>query len=347
MKLHKKKASQKFRLLFISVIALELVFTVGIFALLAYIFNVTELLSIDIDKELGWFVIVIWISVSIIFGLGVSFLFGTIIMKPIKQIIGGMSLLSDGFYDISIDFGKISALKELGDCFNKLAKELKNNEIMSKEFINNFSHELKTPLVSISGLINLMKQKDFPEEKRNQYLFIIEEEANRLASLTTNILSLSKLENQKIVTDKEKFNFSEQVRKCILLLEKKWDKKQLELSMDFKEYMFVGNEDMIKQMCLNLIDNAIKFAYEKTELYINVSEDDEYVILEVENESDHLNEVEIEKIFNKFYRVENSKYIEGNGIGLSIVKKIVELHDGDINVISNNNKVRFIIRLAK
>lgn len=347
MKLHKKKASQKFRLLFISVIALELVFTVCIFALLAYIFNVTELLSINIDKELGWFVIVIWISVSIIFGLGVSFLFGTIIMKPIKQIIGGMSLLSDGFYDISIDFGKNSALKDLGYCFNELAKELKNNEIMSKEFINNFSHELKTPLVSISGLINLMKQKDFPEEKRNQYLLIIEEEANRLASLTTNILNLSKLENQKIVTDKEKFNFSEQVRKCILLLEKKWDKKQLELSMDFDEYMFVGNEDMIKQMCLNLIDNAIKFAYEKTELYINVSQDDEYVIFEVENESDHLNDEEIQKIFNKFYRVENSKYIEGNGIGLSIVKKIVELHDGDINVISNNNKVRFIIRLAK
>ena len=268
-------------------------------------------------------------------------------MKPIKQIIGGMSLLSDGFYDISIDFGKNSALKDLGYCFNELAKELKNNEIMSKEFINNFSHELKTPLVSISGLINLMKQKDFPEEKRNQYLLIIEEEANRLASLTTNILNLSKLENQKIVTDKEKFNFSEQVRKCILLLEKKWDKKQLELSMDFDEYMFVGNEDMIKQMCLNLIDNAIKFAYEKTELYINVSQDDEYVIFEVENESDHLNDEEIQKIFNKFYRVENSKYIEGNGIGLSIVKKIVELHDGDINVISNNNKVRFIIRLAK
>lgn len=346
MRRNKKKPIKNFKMLFILVIGLVLVSTVGIIALLAYIFNLTELLTIYLDEDLGWFVILIWIVSSILIGLVVSFGFGQIIMKPLNRIVEGMNMLADGIYEVSIDFGEKSALKELADCFNKLAMELKSNEMLSSEFINNFSHELKTPLVSISGLISLMKQKNFPESKRKEYLQIIEEEANRLASMTTNILSLSKLENQNIVTDKEEFNFSEQIRNCVLLLEKKWAKKKIELSMDFEEYMVIANMDLLKQMCLNLIDNAIKFAYDNTTLFINLYEKDEYMVLEVENEGDELSEEEIKQIFHKFYRGERQNYVEGNGIGLSIVKKIVELHNGDIKVESSNGKVKFIIRLA-
>lgn len=346
MRRNKKKTTKNFKMLFILVIGLVLVTTVGIIALLAYFFNLTELLTIYLDEDLGWFVILIWIVSSILIGLTVSFGFGQIIMKPLNRIVDGMNMLADGIYEVSIDFGDKSALKELADCFNKLAKELKNNEMLSSEFINNFSHELKTPLVSISGLISLMKQKNFPENKRKEYLQIIEEEANRLASMTTNILSLSKLENQNIVTDKEEFNFSEQIRNCVLLLEKKWTKKKIELSMDFDEYIVLANMDLLKQMCLNLIDNAIKFAYDKSTLYINLYEKDEYIVFEVENEGDELSEEEIKQIFHKFYRGDRQTYVEGNGIGLSIVKRIVELHNGDINVISSEGKVKFIIRLA-
>lgn len=346
MRRNKKKPIKNFKMLFILVIGLVLVSTVGIIALLAYIFNLTELLTIYLDEDLGWFVILIWIVSSILIGLVVSFGFGQIIMKPLNRIVEGMNMLADGIYEVSIDFGEKSALKELADCFNKLAMELKSNEMLSSEFINNFSHELKTPLVSISGLISLMKQKNFPESKRKEYLQIIEEEANRLASMTTNILSLSKIENQNIVTDKEEFNFSEQIRNCVLLLEKKWAKKKIELSMDFEEFMVIANMDLLKQMCLNLIDNAIKFAYDNTTLFINLYEKDEYMVFEVENEGDELSEEEIKKIFHKFYRGERQNYVEGNGIGLSIVKKIVELHNGDIKVESSNGKVKFIIRLA-
>lgn len=346
MRRNKKKPIKNFKMLFILVIGLVLVSTVGIIALLAYIFNLTELLTIYLDEDLGWFVILIWIVSSILIGLAVSFGFGQIIMKPLNRIVEGMNMLADGIYEVSIDFGEKSALKELADCFNKLAMELKSNEMLSSEFINNFSHELKTPLVSISGLISLMKQKNFPESKRKEYLQIIEEEANRLASMTTNILSLSKLENQNIVTDKEEFNFSEQIRNCVLLLEKKWAKKKIELSMDFEEFMVIANMDLLKQMCLNLIDNAIKFAYDNTTLFINLYEKDEYMVFEVENEGDELSEEEIKQIFHKFYRGERQNYVEGNGIGLSIVKKIVELHNGDIKVESSNGKVKFIIRLA-
>ena len=104
--------------------------------------------------------------------------------------------------------------------------------------------------------------------------------------------------------------------------------------------------DLLKQMCLNLIDNAIKFAYDKSTLYINLYEKDEYIVFEVENEGDEISEEEIKQIFHKFYRGDRQTYVEGNGIGLSIVKRIVELHNGDINVISSEGKVKFIIRLA-
>lgn len=342
-----RRAEKRLNYLFIIVIAIVLVITVGIIALLAYLFNLTELLTIYLDNDLGWFVIMIWIVASITIGLGVSYGFSHIVMKPIRRIIKGMTQLADGEYDVKINLGSKSALTELSDCFNKLSEELKNNEMMRSDFINNFSHELKTPLVSISGLISLMRQPNFPEEKRQEYLQIIEEEANRLAAMTTNILNLSKLETQHIVTDKEKFNLSEQIRDCVLLLEKKWTKKNLDLVIDFDEYKIIGNIDMLKQVWFNIIDNAIKFAYENSSLIINIKEEKNYIAVEVENEGDIISEDEKTKIFNKFYQVENAKQNGGNGIGLSIVKRIVELHDGKIDVQSIDNKTKFTIRLAK
>ena len=190
------KAVRNLHVLFIIIVAVLLVIELGIIALLAYIFDMNE--YIELSKETSWFVILIWIVSSIMMGLIVSFGFAKIFMDPIRKIIHGMTQLSDGIYDVEIDLGSKSALKELSDCYNNLAKELKKNEMLSADFVNNFSHEFKTPLSSINGLICLMKQPNFPNEKKLEYLNIIEEETNRLTSLTTNILNLSKIENQTI-----------------------------------------------------------------------------------------------------------------------------------------------------
>ena len=138
------------------------------------------------------------------------------------------------------------------------------------DFINNFSHEFKTPIASINGLITLLKNKKLPENKKIQYLNIIEEEAERLISMTSNILNLSKVENKSILKDVENYNLSEQIRNCILLLEKKWSRKHLSLSLDFDEYYIDANIDMMKQVLVNLLDNAIKFADDKTELKVAI-----------------------------------------------------------------------------
>ena len=342
-----KKNERAFRKSFIFMVALILVLEFGIIALLAYIFDVTELLTIYLNEDLGWFVILIWIVSSLIIGLLVSFFFSRIIMNPISKIIHGMADLSDGNYDTEVFLGRKNLLRELSECYNKLAKELKKNEELSANFINNFSHELKTPLVSISGLISLMKQPNFPESKRKEYLDIIEEEANRLASITTNILNLSKLEIQSIVTDKEKYNLSEQIRNCVLLLQKEWEKKNIDFILNFNEHMLVANVDLMKQVWVNLLENAIKFSYDKTEITISIEESVHSVVVTVENNGDTIKEEDKGKIFEKFYQVSKGHKSKGNGIGLSIVHKIVNLHDGIINVYSEENVTKFVIELPK
>lgn len=342
-----RKSERTFNRLFIGFVAIMLVIVFCVIALLAYIFDVTELIKIYLDGDLGWFVILIWVVSSFVIGITVSYFFGRIIMNPIKKIIKGMGELAEGIYDTEIDFGRKNLLRELSECYNELAKELKKNDVMSANFINNFSHELKTPLVSISGLISLMKQPNFPESKRKEYFEIIEEEANRLATITTNILNLSKLENQSILTDRENYNLSEQIRSCVLLLQKEWEKKNIEINLDINEHFINANIDLMKQVWVNLLDNAIKFSYDNTEILINVIESEENITIHIINSGDTIDEKDINKIFEKFYQVSKSYKIRGNGLGLSIVYKIIDLHDGSISVESKDNVTNFIIELPR
>lgn len=341
----KKLKKYNVSIFFVASAAIVILFISGIIVLLSHIFNVRELLSIYVDKDLDWFVLLTFITSSVVIGLIVSYIFGNIITIPLNSIVRGMVSLSEGNYDVEINLGKRSVLKDLSECFNRLSKELKKNEMLSSDFVNNFSHEIKTPLVSITGLISLLKNPDLPEEKRMEYLDIIDEEANRLASLTTNILSLSKIESQSIAPNQESFNISEQIRNCVLLLEKKWERKNITPILDFEEYIISANNDMMKQVWLNLLDNAIKFSPNDSEIEIDIQKENRTLKIEIINEHSGIKEEDLEKIFSKFYQVDSDKKAEGNGIGLSIVKKIIELHDGEVTAVSKDNKVKFIVKL--
>lgn len=347
MRKGKRSAKRNFRLVFIFSVAGILLAAILIVLLLAYIFNITGLITLEIIEELGWFIVLIFACSSVLIGLFLAFCFGKIIMQPINKIVDGMTKLSEGDYNVRIDLGKHSAMKEMSERFNKLAIELEKNEMLSSDFINNFSHEFKTPIASISGLVSLMKNSKLPENKRLEYLSIIEDETRRLSQMTTNVLNLSKLENQEILKDKVKFNLSEQIRTCVLLLEKKWLEKELELNLDFDEIDIVGNEDLLKQVWFNLIDNAIKFAYPKTELKIEINQENNLISVGVSNHGPTISEENSEKIFNKFYQVDKTHSKEGNGIGLSLAEHIVDLHEGMIYVESANELTKFIVELPK
>ncbi len=295
-----------------------------------------------------------WTSLAIIFaistlliGSALSFLAGKLILMPVNVLLDGMAQLSNGKYETRIDFGKNKSMKSVSDGFNTLAAELEHTEIMRSDFINNFSHEFKTPLASAKGLISLMKSGRVPPEKQREYLAIIEEEADRLSMMTTNVLNLSKIQNQSIIVNKESFNLSEQIRSTLVLFEKRWTERNLSVAVDMGEHTISASEDMLKQVWLNLIDNAIKFSKRDSTVRITLTEEGDELTISVTNGGDEIPEEDIEKLFRKFYQANSSDSRSGNGIGLSIVKSIVEMHGGSIAVRSENGENTFAVTLPK
>ena len=183
-------------------------------------------------------------------------------LKPVRNLIDGMDALAAGDFKIRMNAGSIMrrypAFRDVSDSFNKMAEELESTEMLRSDFINNFSHEFKTPIVSIAGFAKLLKRGNLTQEQQQEYLSIIEEESMRLSYMATNVLSLTKVENQTILTDVTEFNLSEQIRSCILMLERKWDSKNLDLQLEFEEHQICANEELLKQVWINLLDNAIE-----------------------------------------------------------------------------------------
>lgn len=343
----KKKLSEKnqLRLAFILGVATILLIAVFLVAVMQYIFVEVSIISaIDLeDTSYGWIVMIA--TISIILGLGLTFIFEKVILKPFYTLLDGLEKLSKGEFSTRIDSVKVAGVKGVSEKFNTLAEELEKTEILRSDFINDFSHEFKTPIVSVSSLISLMKKGDISKEKQQQYLMIVEEEINRLSDMTTNILNLTKIENQGILTGKTEFNLSEQLRKCLLLLEKKWAKKGLQLDVEFDEYNVVANEDMLKQVWFNLIDNAIKFSKKEGILKLSIEKENDDLCVKVINEGPEIPKDDYEKIFNKFYQTKYTTKKEGNGIGLSIVKHIIDLHGGKISVNCQGGFTTFTVAL--
>ena len=228
-----------------------------------------------------------------------------------------------------------------------MASELKNTEMLRGDFVNNFSHEFKTPIVSIAGFAKLLRRGDLTEEQKEEYLAVIEEESLRLSDMATNVLNLTRVENQTILTDIVKFNLSEQIRSSILLLADKWEKKQLDFKVDFGEYRISANEELLKQVWINLLDNAIKFSPVGGVIEVNIKNRPDSLSVDIINSGEEIPAESISRIFQKFYQADSSHSGEGNGVGLAIVKKVVELHNGTVSAQSENNLTMFTVTLPK
>ena len=272
-------------------------------------------------------------------------------LGPVYRLITSMRRLASGHFEERVDLGETTLGRELTDSFNTLASELQNTELLRTDFINNFSHEFKTPIVSIRGFAKLLQRPDLPEEQRRAYLDVIVDESTRLSSMATNVLNLSKVENQQILTDVTEFNLSEQLRRCILLLEKDWTRKELSIAADFKEFRIQANEELLRQVWLNLLGNAIKFTpeggqisvqvYTRAELHARESS----LQVDVHNTGSHIPPEQIRRVFDKFWQGDASHAGEGAGVGLSIVKKIAELHAGQVLVSSTEEGTTFSVIL--
>ena len=180
-----------------------------------------------------------------------------------------------------------------------------------------------------------------------EYLDVIEEESLRLSAMATKVLNMTKVENQNILTDITEFNLSEQIRSSVLMMEKAWTRKNIEFSLEFNEYNVSANEELLKQVWINLISNAIKFSPEYGLIVIRIIDFGERLEISVANSGPEIPHASREKIFNKFYQADESHSSEGNGIGLAIVKKVVELHSGKITVECRNGITTFSVHIPK
>lgn len=266
-------------------------------------------------------------------------------MKPIQRLLTGMDRLSKGHFEDRLNPADFRPMKEMAHRFNALAGELQNTEMLRSDFVNSFSHEFKTPIVSIRGFARLLQRSDLTDEQRQEYLNIIVDESTRLSNMATNVLNLTKVEKQCRLTDVERFNLSEQIRKCILLLEKKWSPKGIVFSVEFGEYRIAADAALLEQVWLNLLDNAVKFSPQEGRIRVGMQWVDGQVRVEIVNHGPEISEEELKHIYVKFWQGDASRATEGNGIGLSVVKKIVELHRGWIDVRSSQEETVFSVTL--
>jgi signal transduction histidine kinase len=232
----------------------------------------------------------------------------------------------------------ITELGELEKTFNQMASDLEGIEMFRNDFINNFSHEFKTPIVSIRGFARQLQSGNLTEEQKKEYIAIITTESERLATMSQNVLLLTKLENQSIVTEKSEFYLDEQIRSCILLLEKSWSDKNIELDIEMDEVKYVFNEEMLSHVWINLLSNAIKFTPDGGKIRCSLKVSSCGTIFEIEDSGEGMTEEVKARIFEKFYQGDSSHATKGNGIGLNIVQRIVTLAGGSVSVESEPDK---------
>ena len=289
--------------------------------------------------------------VSIPFGVLISFAVSKMPLKPVRDLINCMDALASGDYTTRFHIGPVSKkyppLVEIAESFNKMASELQNTEMLRGDFINNFSHEFKTPIVSIAGFAKLLRRGNLPEKEQREYLSVIEEESMRLSYMATNVLNLTRVENQSILTGVTEFNLSEQLRSCILLLENDWSKKDLDLMLHFGEHTICANEELLKQVWINLLHNAFKFSPAYQTVEVDILEKKETLAVSIMNSGSDIPKEKQKLIFNKFYQADESHSSQGNGVGLAIVARVTELHGGKVSVSSENHVTTFTVELPK
>ena len=255
-------------------------------------------------------------------------------LSPLKEMIVATDRIANGDFKVHIQetFDKKTDLGILQRSFNHMTRELDGIEMFRNDFINNFSHEFKTPIVSIQGFAHQLKAGGLTPEEEREYIRIIADESDRLAKMATNILLLSKLENQAIVTEKTEFYLDEQIRTCLLLLEKQWSAKGIDLNLDLTEVRYHFNDTMLSHVWMNLLGNAIKFTPHGGTVSCTLKADANRVTVVISDTGCGMDEDTQKHIFEKFYQGDTSHTGDGNGIGLTIVGRILVLCGGSIEV---------------
>lgn len=246
--------------------------------------------------------------------------------------------VANGDYNVKLDTKKTGVFMTMTENFNKMTEELKQTKILNEEFVHNFSHEFKTPISSIYGFSEVLLEEDLPEEERKKYLSIIKRESNRLTGLAEKILFLSKLNTQSIIVDKREYRLDMQIKECIIMTQKFWEKKNITVNVNLREITYYNNPEMIQEIWINLLSNAIKYTNENGTINIKLTKSGKEIIFTISDTGIGIEEEKLQYIFNEYYQADESHHKNGVGLGLSIVKKIVNMVNGKVEVESKVNE---------
>ncbi len=288
----------------------------------------------------------IMFTLFVIGGLLLSLIIGTIIagvaskvvLAPIVEVITVTKKIAKGDFAVRITDKKDLEYKELADNFNRMIDELNSIETLRNDFVSNISHEFKTPVASIQGFAELLKSDQLKASDRKEYLNIIIDETQRLTAMISNILLLSKIENHSIMMNKNDFDLAEQIRRVILLLEPQWTAKNIEIEVELKDMTYHGYEELLYQVWLNVLQNAVKFTPVYGKIFVTAFLVDEETYVKIVDNGIGMDDQTQKHIFEKFYQFDRSRKQEGNGLGLSLVQKIINLSGGTVTVNSKEGR---------
>jgi signal transduction histidine kinase len=263
-----------------------------------------------------------------------------IIYKRVRKLNYATKEVMKGNYDIELEEESNDEITEVIRNFNTMIRELKSNEYQNKEFIRNFSHELKTPLSAIKGYSNLILEVEISNEEKLEYASIISNEASRLTELSKNMLLISMIDSKEILPVNDTFNVTEQIRNIIQLTQLSWEEKELSFDLELPDKTIVSNKELLYQVWENLLSNSIKFSPINSVIKIDLQINDNELIFRINNKG-KISDDDIEKVFDLFYVREKSRSNNSSGVGLTLVKNIINKLSGSIKAESSNNNSTF------
>jgi len=254
-------------------------------------------------------------------------------VREVVTLSNAIRKVARGDFKSRIPTDKKSQITPIYEDFNKMCAELESVPILRNDFINNYSHEFKTPIASINGFAELLlEKKDLSEKDKRQYLEIIADESARLSKFASDTTLLSRLSAQQIVTDCEIYDLGEQLRQCSIILSYKWMDKKQEFTADLEPIMFNGNKEMMQHMWINLMDNAIKYTQEGGSISVTGRVEGETAVVQIADNGEGISEEALKNLFSPYFQGDASHSRQGLGLGLSIVKRVADLCGGEVSV---------------
>lgn len=270
-----------------------------------------------------WLYGIIIFAISVAIGTGLSFAYSAVMVKITRPYVEGLQKIADCDFSVRIQDSPLLAGLGIAQNFNDMAKKLESVETLREGFISDFSHEFKTPIVSLSGFVSLLQRPDVSDEDKKEYLAVISEECGRLVRLSDNVLTLSGLEGRQVTL--QSFVLDEQLRRCMLMFEKQCAEKGVEMCADLPQIMVRSESKLLSQVWVNLLSNAVKFTPAGGKVSVSARQERGVVLVTISDTGCGMDEEVRSRIFDKFYQADSSRATQGNGLGLAIVDKIAKL----------------------